>query len=129
ALPAIASVSRLVLTTRREADIAATRVTIEGGRLISVADVGAPVGTCVEVADLLWNVPARLKFLKGEATEASHITELVARIAMAYPRLHLRLKHNGRTALDVPPDRDGFARAQALLGARIAPRLIPVTGE
>jgi DNA mismatch repair protein MutL len=129
ALPSIASVSRMTLTTRRAGDDAATRIAIEAGRLIAVSDAGAPVGTTVEVADLLYNVPARLKFLKGEATEASHITELVAKIAMAYPRLHLRLKHNGRTALDVPPDRDGFARAQALLGSRIAARLIPVTGE
>ena len=91
---------------------------IEGGRLVSVTEVGAPVGTCVEVADLLYNVPARLKFLKGEATEASHITELVARVAMAHPQLHVRLRHNGRTALDVPPDRDALGRAQALLGAR-----------
>src|SRR5262245_13501331 len=129
ALPSIASVSRMTLTTRRASDEAATRVVIEAGRLISVTDAGAPVGTTVEVADLLHNVPARLKFLKGEATEASHITELVGKLAMAYPRLHLRLKHNGRTALDTPPDRDGFARAQALLGPRIASRMIPVNGE
>ncbi|HEX7699334.1 MAG TPA: DNA mismatch repair endonuclease MutL, partial [Kofleriaceae bacterium] len=113
ALPAIASVARFTLTTRRESDLAATRVVIEGGRLVDVCEVGAPVGTTVEVADLLWNVPARLKFLKSEATEAAHVTELVARIAMAYPELHLRLRHNGRTALESPPDRDGFARAQA----------------
>ncbi|HEY0994034.1 MAG TPA: DNA mismatch repair endonuclease MutL, partial [Kofleriaceae bacterium] len=129
ALPSIASVSRTTLTTRRAGDDAATRIVIEAGRIVSVGDVGAPVGTTVEVADLLHNLPARLKFLKGDATEASHVTELVAKIAMAYPRLHLRLRHNGRTALDVPPDRDGFARAQALLGPRIAPRLVPVTGE
>jgi DNA mismatch repair protein MutL len=129
ALPAIASVSRMTLTTRRTGDDAATRISVEAGRLVSVTDAGAPVGTTVEVADLLYNVPARLKFLKGEATEASHITELVAKLAMAYPRLHLRLKHNGRTALDAPPDRDGFARAQALLGPRIAQRMVPVSGE
>jgi DNA mismatch repair protein MutL len=129
ALPSIASVSRVTLTTRRAGDDAATRIAIEAGRVISVSETGAPVGTTVEVADLLYNVPARLKFLKGDATEASHVTELVAKIAMAYPKLHLRLRHNGRTALDVPPDRDGFARAQALLGPRIAARLVPVTGE
>jgi DNA mismatch repair protein MutL len=129
ALPSIASVSRVTLTTRRAGDDAATRIAIDAGRVLSVSEAGAPVGTTVEVADLLHNVPARLKFLKGDATEASHVTELVAKIAMAYPKLHLRLKHNGRTALDVPPDRDGFARAQALLGPRIAARLIPVTGE
>ncbi|HET7502547.1 MAG TPA: DNA mismatch repair endonuclease MutL [Kofleriaceae bacterium] len=129
ALPSIASVSRMTLTTRRAGDDAGTRITVEAGRLLSVTDAGAPVGTTVEVTDLLYNLPARLKFLKGEATEASHVTELVAKIAMAYPRLHLRLKHNGRTALDVPPDRDGLARAQALLGPRIAARLVPVMGE
>src|SRR5215510_14423721 len=129
ALPSIASVSRMTLTTRRAGDEAATRIAIEAGRLVSVTEAGAPVGTTVEVADLLYNVPARLKFLKGEATEASHITELVVKLAMAYPRLHFRLKHNGRTALDAPPDRDGFARAQALLGPRVAARMVPVSGE
>jgi len=129
ALPAIASVSRFTLTTRREGDVAATRIVVEGGRLGDLAEVGAPVGTCVEVADLLWNVPARLKFLKSEATEATHVTELAARIAMAYPELHLRLRHNGRTALEAPPDRDGFARAQALLGSRIAARMVCAAGE
>jgi DNA mismatch repair protein MutL len=129
ALSAIASVSRFTLTSRRESDLAATRVVIEGGRSVEVSEVGAPVGTTIEVADLLWNVPARLKFLKSEATEATHVTELVARIAMAYPELHLRLRHNGRTALESPPDRDGFARAQALLGARIAARMVTAAGE
>lgn len=129
ALPSIASVSRMTLTTRRAGDLAATRISIEGSRIVEVGEVGAPVGTTIEVADLLFNVPARLKFLKGEATEASHITELCTRVAMAHPALHLRLRHNGRTAVETPPDRDGFARAQALLGARIAARLIPVTGE
>jgi len=129
ALPSIASVSRMTITTRRAGDDAATRLVIEAGRLISVTEAGAAVGTTVEVADLLHNLPARLKFLKGEATEASHVTELVAKVAMAYPRLHVKLRHNGRTALDVPPDRDGFARAQALLGPRVASRLVPVNGE
>ena len=129
ALPAIASVSRLAITTRQQADLGAMRVVIEGGRLVSVGEVGAPVGTTIEVTDLLWNVPARLKFLKGEATEASHVTEHVARVAMAYPELHLRLRHGGRVAVDAPPDRDGLARAQALLGARIAARLVASSGE
>jgi DNA mismatch repair protein MutL len=129
AMPSIASVSRMTLTTRQAGDLAATRVQIEGGRLVSVTEVGAPVGTCVEVADLFYNVPARLKFLKGEGTEASHITDFVARVAMVHHGLHLRLRHNGRIALDVPPDRDGFARAQALLGHRIAARMIETHGE
>ncbi|HSN26916.1 MAG TPA: DNA mismatch repair endonuclease MutL, partial [Kofleriaceae bacterium] len=129
ALPSIASVARVVLTTRRRDDLAATRVQIEASKVLTVTEIGAPVGTCVEVTDLLYNVPARLKFLKGEATEASHITELVARIAMAHPSLHVRLRHNGRVALDVAPDRDALGRAQALLGARVAARMVGATGE
>ncbi len=129
ALPSIASVSRLTITTRQQDAIAATRVTIHGGRFDGLVEVGAPVGTCVEVADLFFNVPARLKFLKAEATEASHVTELVARVAMAHPELHIKLRHNGRTALDAAPDRDGFARAQALLGPRVTDRMVVTTGE
>jgi DNA mismatch repair protein MutL len=129
AMPSIASVSRMTLTTRQAGDLAATRVQIDGGRLVSVTEVGAPVGTCVEVADLFYNVPARLKFLKGEGTEASHITDFVGKVAMVHHDLHLRLRHNGRIALDAPPDRDGFARAHALLGHRIAARMIETHGE
>ncbi|MGE3546583.1 MAG: DNA mismatch repair endonuclease MutL, partial [Kofleriaceae bacterium] len=129
ALPAIASVSRLTLTTRRPGDLAGTRVTVEGGRVISVTETGAAPGTTIEVADLLYNVPARLKFLKGEATEASHITDLVARLAMSHPERQFRLRHNQRTALDVPPDRDAFARARALLGARVAARMVASSGS
>jgi DNA mismatch repair protein MutL len=129
ALPAIASVSRMTLVTRRPQDLAATRIVVEHGAVTGVDEVGAPPGTTIEVADLLANLPARLKFLKGEATEASHVTELVSRVAMAHPALHVRLRHNGRTALDVPPDRDGFARVRALLGTRVASRMMTATGE
>ena len=129
ALPSIASVARLVLTTRRTEDLAATRVVVAAGRVESVDEVGAAVGTTVEVTELFGAVPARLKFLKGEGTEASHVTDLVAKIAMAHPALHVRLRHNGRTALELPPDRDGLARAQALLGAKIAARMVAVSGE
>ncbi len=129
ALPSIASVAKVTLTTRRAADLAATRVVIEGGALVSVSEVGAAPGTTIEVVDLLFNLPARLKFLKGEATEASHVTDLVAKVGMAHPQIHFRLRHNGRTALELPSDRDGFARAQALLGARMASRMLPVSGE
>ena len=129
ALPSIASVGRMTITTRRAGDLAATRVVIEGGKLIGVDEVGAPVGTAVEVRDLLYNVPARLKFLRSEATEAAHVTELCTRVALAHPALHVRLRHDGRAALDTPPDRDGLSRVRALLGPRIAARMIEASGE
>src|SRR5689334_3747947 len=104
ALAAIASVARVVVTTRRAQDEAATRVEVVAGQLVGTSEVGAPVGTTIEVTELFANVPARLKFLKGEGTEASHVTELVARVAMAHPHLHVRLRHDGRVALEAPPD-------------------------
>lgn len=129
ALPAIASVARIRLTTRRAVDLAATRIAIEGGSPPAVTEAGAPAGTTVEVTDLLYNVPARLKFLKGDATEASHVTDTVARLAMAHPTIGFRLRHGGRIALELPPERDGFARAQALLGPRTSAGLVQVSGE
>jgi DNA mismatch repair protein MutL len=129
AMSSIASVSRTVLTTRRAADLAATRVVVEHGRIVSVAEVGSAPGTSVEVSELFGNLPARLKFLKGEPTEASHVTDAVTRLAMAHPALHVRLRQNGRAVIDVPPDRDGLSRASALVGARLGQRLHSVFGQ
>jgi DNA mismatch repair protein MutL len=129
ALPSIASVSRMTLTTRRACDLVATRIVLEGARVASVAEVGAPVGTSVEVVDLFWNVPARLKFLKGEGTEAAHVGELVARVAMAHYDVHVRLRHDTRLALELPAALDRHARALALLGPRVAARMIASHGE
>jgi len=135
ALPSIASVSRLTLVTRRRDDLAATRLDLDGGRVVEVGEVGAAPGTCIEVRDLLHNVPARLKFLKGESTEASHVTEAVQRLAMTHPRVHLRLRQNGRIALDAPPCHApdaaaaGLDRARMLLGGRLAGRLHLASGD
>ncbi|MEZ4358789.1 MAG: DNA mismatch repair endonuclease MutL [Kofleriaceae bacterium] len=129
ALSSISSVSRTVLTTRRRGDLAATRVIVEHGHVASVTEVGAAVGTSLEITELFAKVPARLKFLKGETTEASHVTEAVTRFAMAHPGVHVRLLHNGRAALEVAPDKDGLSRARALVGGRLAQRLHRVAGE
>ncbi len=133
ALPSIAAVSKLTIVTRTRDDVAALRLEIEAGNVVKSSEVGAPVGTQVEVRELLYNVPARLKFLKGQATESSHVTEAVSRLAMAHPHVHFRLRHGSRTAIDAPPQVDaetgGFERARALLGSRLGKRLHRVTGE
>jgi DNA mismatch repair protein MutL len=127
ALPSIAAVSRLSLTTRKASS--AIRIAVEGGRVVSAEETGAPVGTLVEVRDLLWNVPARLKFLKGEATEMGHVSETVTRIAMAHPGVHVRLVNRGRTALEAPPSQDAFERVSALGGAAMAERMCRASGS
>ncbi len=126
ALPSIASVSRLTLTTRQRGVDAAIAVAGDTGVIAATAAAGAPPGTAVVVRDLLANVPARLKFLRGEATEASHVTEAVMRLALAHPEVGFRLHQNGRPALEVPPQ-PAAARVRAVLGSRLADRLHEVT--
>lgn len=129
ALPSIASVSRLTLRSRTEAHLAGTRVVVEGGRVRSTEEVGAPIGTQIEVRDLLYNVPARQKFMKGHATEASHITDAVTKLALAHPEVHVKLSHGGRAAVSAPPHPDRLERARAVMNARHARRLHRVVGE
>ncbi|MBP9084929.1 MAG: DNA mismatch repair endonuclease MutL [Kofleriaceae bacterium] len=129
ALPTIASVSRFVMISRTVNQLAATRLRINGGDAAIADELGAPVGTRIEVADLLWNVPARQKFLKGHATEAAHITDTVTRAAMAHPQVHFRLRHDGRMALDVPATTSLPQRVLALLPARMAGQMIVAEGR
>ena len=119
ALPSIAAVSRLGLTTRARGEIGAWKVDVDGGVEKDAHDAGAPEGTQVEVRDLLWNVPARLKFLKSEPTEAAHITEAVERLALAFPEVHFKLRQNGRVTLDLPPHASALERARAVLGREL----------
>ncbi|MEZ4269310.1 MAG: DNA mismatch repair endonuclease MutL [Myxococcota bacterium] len=102
ALPSIASVSRFVLSTRTADDHVGTEVRVEAGGPTAVRDIGGPVGTRIEVADLFYAIPARLKFLKRTATEMGHIHALIADTALGNPHVHLRLSHNGRVGVDHP---------------------------
>jgi DNA mismatch repair protein MutL len=106
--------------------VAGWRLVVDGGVEREAGECGAPVGTQVVVRDLLHNVPARLKFLKAESTEAAHVTEAVTRLALAHPAVHFRLRHGGRVAIDLPPNTSadsGLERIKAALGRRLAARV------
>jgi DNA mismatch repair protein MutL len=129
ALPSIAAVSRLVLATKTPGSLAGFRLAVEGGRETEARQIGIPDGTQLEVRDLFFNTPARLKFLKTEATEAGNVSETVLRLALANPGVHFKLRNNDRTALDLPPVRDLGERARAALGRRGAGALHEARGE
>ncbi|MDB6035355.1 MAG: mismatch repair protein MutL [Verrucomicrobiales bacterium] len=89
ALPSIASVSRMTLTSReREANAtAATQIIINGGKLLEVKEAGSPFGTAIEIRQLFFNLPARRKFLRSEETESAHIQHYLTLAALAYPEV------------------------------------------
>src|SRR5437867_8941683 len=126
ALASIASVARVELITKSEAAVAATRVVIEGGRMRDVRDAAHPRGTTITVRDLFFNVPARRKFLRSEATESFHLTNLVTHYALAHPEINLTLTNNGRETLGVPPARDLRERAYQVFGAQFLDSLLEV---
>ncbi|MBN1284908.1 MAG: DNA mismatch repair endonuclease MutL [Anaerolineae bacterium] len=96
ALASIAAVSRFTITTRSRDESAGVTLRVEGGTIANRSMAGAPAGTVITVENLFYNVPARLKFLKAEATERRHIAEIVAWYAMAYPAVRFILRQDGR---------------------------------
>jgi DNA mismatch repair protein MutL len=112
ALPSIASVSRFALTSRAAGESAAWRIEVDGGKPRAPMPAQHPQGTCVEVRDLFYNLPARRKFLRAERTEFGHIDELVKSIALARTGVEFRLGHNGKPVRMLKPARDASEQAR-----------------
>ena len=129
ALPAIASVSHLVLRTRTEAERAGTEVEVRQGRLLHVRDTGHPRGTTVEVRDLFGGVPARRKFLRADATETSHVAEAVTALAVARPETGFTLRSGPRTLVQAPPVAGLAERLYQLFGGQVLDHLLPLQHE
>lgn len=134
ALAAIAAVSRVTLVTRALDEEAGTRLRLEGGLLVDREVIGAPQGTVVTVENLFYNVPARLKFLKTDATERRHVDDLVTRYAMAYPEVRFSLEQDGREVFrttgsgdlrDVLTGAFGLDNADQMLPLSASPPLHP----
>src|SRR5437899_4859062 len=126
ALASIASVARVELVTHAEDAAAGTRVFIEGGRMRDVKDAAHPRGTTIVVRDLFFNTPARRKFLRSEATESYHLTNLVTHYALAHPEIAFTLTNNGRETLRVAPAKDLRERAYQIFGAQFLDGLLEV---
>jgi DNA mismatch repair protein MutL len=129
ALASIASVAKVRLRTQRDGDMAGTEVEISGGRLLNVRDIAFSRGAEFEIRDLFFNVPARRKFLKSEATESYHITNLMTHYALANPQLSFSLTNNNRESLKAPPAADLRERAYQIFGGEFIGDLIEVLAE
>lgn len=126
ALPSMAAVSRLQLTTRARDEREGTRVLVDGGRVVRVTPCGCPEGTEVEVRDLFHNIPARLKFLRSDATELTHCVQVTTRLALACPHLEITLVHGNQTLLRLGSAPDPGTRLRDHLGRDFFSALIPL---
>jgi DNA mismatch repair protein MutL len=126
ALPSIAAVSRFSLITRDDASDGATEIIVDGGKIKSVSEAGAPIGTMITVAQLFFNTPARRKFLKTIGTEMSHVADTVARMALGHPKVQFRLIHNDKVIKSWPLVSERFDRVVDVLGQDLQQDLHPI---
>ncbi|CAA7601935.1 Ribosomal protein S5 domain 2-type fold, subgroup [Acididesulfobacillus acetoxydans] len=129
ALPSIASVSRLALTSRPPGEISGRILRLEGGQRVSFDEIGAPVGTTVSVENLFYNAPARLKFLRSDNTEFGLISDVVGRIALAHPEVAFKLTHPEQTVLQTAGRGRLLESIGTVLGKELARRLLPLSLE
>lgn len=130
ALPSIASVARVKLTTSHNASQPAVTIRLEGGEWISTEETEVRArGTDVVVKDLFYNTPARLKYLKTVNTEVSHVADVVGRLALAHPDISFSLKHYQRELFRTAGDGKLLHVLHALYGKQVASRAIPIEAQ
>lgn len=117
ALPSIGAVARLSIVSRPRDGTEAHRIVVEGGRTGAVEPAAGRAGTQIEVRDLFYATPARLKFMKGERAETQAVADVVKRLAMAHPEVGFMLTGGGRVMLRLEPEMPGEGGRLARLGA------------
>jgi DNA mismatch repair protein MutL len=118
ALPSIASVSRFKLLTRRKDDISGTSIIIDGGKIRKVEDAGCPFGTTIEVKNLFFNTPPRLKFLKKNETELIRTIEFIQREAISNYNVGIEVKNDDRLVFKFEPKETIFERLKDIVNTK-----------
>ena len=129
AMPSIAAVSHMQITTRQADDDFATHLILDGGEITAEDQAGAPVGTTMEVSDLFYNTPARRKFLKSERTESSKISEMVTKLALANPAIAFTFTNNGRTTMKTGGTGDLRETIANIYGANVARDVFAISAD
>ncbi len=129
ALPSIASVSNLTLTTKLKEESGGICLRVEGGEIRAVTEIAARDGTTFDITDLFFNTPARMKFLKRNATEVGRAVEIVGHLSIAYPEIAFQLKHGSNEIFSTPGTGDPLSALAAVWGRETAKKLIPVCHE
>jgi len=128
ALPSIASIARVEVTTKMRGAASGTRMVVTAGQIEEITDAGCPEGTTISVTRIFDPVPVRKKFLKTESAEQGYCMDVIARTALAYPQVRIQVLANGREALKIPATGDLSERAALILGMDFMDHLLPVEG-
>ena len=126
ALASIAAVSKVVILSRTIANQRGKKLVLEGGKIISSNDVDCPIGTNIQVKNLFFNIPARKKFLKKDTTELGHITDIVQRYALCYPKIYFNYIHENLNILTCPASNDLITTVFHNYGKKIAKFVEPI---
>ena len=129
ALAAISAVSRVDVLTRCPEDTVGAAIHGEGGHMGPVREEGAPEGTTIRVADLFYNTPARLKFMKKDSAETAAVAGLMQHLALSHPDISFKFIKDGQEALHTPGDGKLESAVYAALGREFAKTLVPVDGR
>ena len=129
ALAAISSVSEMTIISKTKTAESATMLSAEAGKVVDISEVFAADGTTVVVNNLFYNVPARRKFLKKDATEAMNVAALVEKVALSRPDISIQLLIDGEEKFKTPGDNDLLSTIYAIFGKAFASKLIEIDGE
>lgn len=129
ALSSIAAVSKLEIYTKARGEEAGTHMIAQNGEILDIADAGCPEGTTVVVRELFCTVPARMKFLKKDFTEAGYIEDIVSRLALSHPEISVKFINNGKELIFTPGDNTLSSAIYAVYGKDIKNAMIEASFE
>ena len=129
ALAAISSVSKIDLLTRAQGAENGVRLHLEAGQVLSEEPAGCPCGTTILVRELFYNTPARMKFMKSDAAEASAVFAAIQQQALAHPEISFRFLKDGQEQLHTDGQGDRMAAIYAIYGRELANSMLPVDGS
>jgi len=102
ALASISSISKVEVITRHKDEVKGKKLVIEGGELKEDTTIGAPVGTNITITDIFFNTPARYKYMKTTRTEFRHISDILNKEVISFPKINFKFYHDGKNLLDTP---------------------------
>ena len=129
ALAAISSVSEVTIITKTKDSDVGYMLTSEGGKVLDISEVGASDGTTIVVENLFFNVPARRKFLKKDATEAMNVAALVEKVALSRPDISIQLLIDGEEKFKTPGDSELINTIRSIYGRDFASKMIKAEGD